>query len=1512
MSRWISWFKAAVPRSKGLCHCKRPPIKRRLGIEQLERRELLSASWTALTQSRPIGIGTMNLLSDGSVIMTDGGSSWARLVPTSSGSYVSGTWTRLANAAYTRLYDATQLLQNGQLFVAGGEYGTGASTGEIYNPLTNAWTELPSQSFGAFIDSNSMVLPNGNVLIAPVAPSSSGHTTIFNTSTDTWSQGPKLYRGSSADEQSWVELPDGSILTVDGSSTSERYIPSLNQWVNDGTVPDDLFDSLGEIGPAVLLPDGQAIFFGATSNTAIYTPSGTSSPGTWVAGPTIPNGNGCDDAPAAVLRDGTVLLAAGPSGTYNGPTTFYTYNPTGNTFSAVTGAPSIGGAPYGSRMLALPNGDVLFASGSTIYDYNPDTTPLAAATPAITSITPNSDGSMLLTGTLLNGIDAGATYGDDAQMNTNFPIVQLVQGSSVYYARTYNWSSTGVATGSTPETTDFTLPLGIPAGTYSVYLVANGISSLASSLTVPTTIGDSAPTVATPAAAMPTTVTGTSVNLSVLGADTAGESTLTYTWNTATSSNSVQLPSFSANGTNAAKTTTATFHQYGSYTFTVTITDSGGQSTTSSVVVNVTQTQTSVALTPSLASLGGGSTQQFTATANDQFGNKMATQPSFTWSVASGTGSVSSSGLYTSLSSGTLATVSVSGGGDTATAQVGVVTAPWSSADIGGPGITGTAYDNGTTFTVEGSGSDIWGTSDEFHYVYRPLTGNGVIIARVATLTNTNAWAKVGVMIRNSLANNDAYALECVTPGNGTSFQYRTTSGGSAADGKDTTGPAAPYWVKLVRNGNIFTGYRSADGVTWTEDSSTTITMGSTVYIGLETDSHDNSLLDTATIDHVSLFAAVNDSLNVNPGIAGSVNVLANDSVPSGGTLTVTSFTQGSKGSVVNSGNGVLKYTPNAGAKGADSFTYTVSDGLGDTATATVRVLINGLQAYYEFDEDTGTTTADATNSGLNGTIQSATWTSGVEGTNGLAFNGTSSYVSLPAMNLATNTATISAWIKTGGSQSSFTGLVFCRGGTTVAGLHFGTANELRYTWNNNPSTYNWNSGLVVPTNQWTFVALVVNATGATIYMQPQGGSMQSATNNVANVAQAFDAVTDIGQDPNGGRFFNGSMDEVRIYNTALNSAGITGLANLAPTVVNAAAASPATVSGTSTALSALGSAIGGEANLTYTWAATLLPNGAAQPSFSPNGTNASKNTTATFSTAGNYTLTVTMTDLAGQTIKSSVNVTVSQTIASFAVSPASSSLTAGGTQQFAVNALDQFGNAITGLPVSWSLTGAGSIDNNGLFTHPYNTGSATITATSGTWTATANVAFTGASQWNAAVNSSWNTSGSWEDGVTGAAIAAPGVGVWNNDTVLFAGATGRTVTLDGANPMLAGITFNNSATKYTIAQGSGGALTLQGSSAAISVLAGNDTISAPLVLASNTVIEVDDSSQLHLTGPIIGIGTLTKTGSGILVLNASNAVPGGIIVTDGQVNFTSPDAIASGSSLTVGAGLEFLLGKRS
>jgi regulation of enolase protein 1 (concanavalin A-like superfamily) len=188
------------------------------------------------------------------------------------------------------------------------------------------------------------------------------------------------------------------------------------------------------------------------------------------------------------------------------------------------------------------------------------------------------------------------------------------------------------------------------------------------------------------------------------------------------------------------------------------------------------------------------------------------------------------------------------GGGGTTTA----LPSPWAQASVGAVPVPGSASVSNGTYTVHGSGSDIWGTADQFHFVYQKLTGDGTIIARVASVENTNSLAKSGVMMRESLAANSKHASVLVSPGSGgVRYLRRTTTGGGSTS--TTHSPlSAPYWVKLVRKGNTFTSYRSADGVTWQFMGSDTISMAATIYVGLVVCSH-NTTLNTSTFDHVSV-----------------------------------------------------------------------------------------------------------------------------------------------------------------------------------------------------------------------------------------------------------------------------------------------------------------------------------------------------------------------------------------------------------------------------------------------------------------------------------------------------------------------------------------------------------------------------------------------------------------------------------------------------------------------------------
>lgn len=180
---------------------------------------------------------------------------------------------------------------------------------------------------------------------------------------------------------------------------------------------------------------------------------------------------------------------------------------------------------------------------------------------------------------------------------------------------------------------------------------------------------------------------------------------------------------------------------------------------------------------------------------------------------------------------------------------------PWQTRDIGNVGTAGTAIASGGTFTIEGAGADVWGSADAFRYVYQPVTGDADIVARVASEEYVHAWVKGGVMIRESLAADSPHAFMLVSPGKGLAFQRRLVTGGLSTH-TSGGGGAAPAWVKLSRRGNTLTAYRSADGTTWATVGSDSITMPSTVYVGLAVSSHDTAQLATVVLDGVAVQVA--------------------------------------------------------------------------------------------------------------------------------------------------------------------------------------------------------------------------------------------------------------------------------------------------------------------------------------------------------------------------------------------------------------------------------------------------------------------------------------------------------------------------------------------------------------------------------------------------------------------------------------------------------------------------------
>lgn len=466
-------------------------------------------TWQTLTNTAPdANGGVMILLTDGTVmVLTETGpngygNTWDLLTPDSRGSYLNGTWTQLPPMHDGRLYCATEVLPDGNVYVSGGEYGDGDSTAELYNTVTKTWTYITgTPNNWHMYDGNSELLENGKVLQGVQVSNSyqSSDNLLYTESLGSYDSTTPCF--GSHDEASWVKLPDNSIMNVDIlSKNSERYIQSTGLWVHDASLPNYIYDfTLGETGPDFLLPNGKLFFLSDTTYGAIYTPSGSSSPGTWVQGPAMPSPAGvklgCPDAPAAMLPTGNILCTFSPAQTYNGPEYFYEYNYLTNTFTPTTipgggTGDTISGLPaYGTCMLNLPDGTILFCDqgDNQYYQYIPSGSPIAAGKPVIDyiqSICPN----FLIHGKQFTGISEGSCYGDDWQMATNYPIVRLTNGSNVYYAKTTNWNHVGsVMTGSAEDTAYFTIPSGMPAGTYSVQVIANGIASDPYNLTLPCT-----------------------------------------------------------------------------------------------------------------------------------------------------------------------------------------------------------------------------------------------------------------------------------------------------------------------------------------------------------------------------------------------------------------------------------------------------------------------------------------------------------------------------------------------------------------------------------------------------------------------------------------------------------------------------------------------------------------------------------------------------------------------------------------------------------------------------------------------------------------------------------------------------------------------------------------------------------------------------------------------------------------------------------------------------------------
>jgi hypothetical protein len=418
------------------------------------------------------------------------------------------------------------------------------ASGEIFDPTANggqgAWSPIDKPAAFEFVrgDCNGAILPDGRVLIGGASVVSdtaqwSAQTAIWDASDNTWIQAGLEFgavagttKTDSFEEESWALLQDGSVLApaVRDTPGAQRYVPSLDEWVTcnpspqnlaidtiTATVPNGTF-GVYEIGPAICLPSGAAFVIGATGATGIFTPPATpTDPGSWSQGPALPvdttlNANWPTltalDAPAALLPNGKVVLLAGNTvyhqGFFSRNPVFFEYDPSSSatTLPQLDVQPASPAFPAGnftwqSCFLVLPTGQLLVsAQSSTLYLYTPDP---AAGSPdpswapsgiQVPSVMVRAH-SYTLSGNQLNGLSQCSTYGDDAGMATNYPIVRLTSAANgnVTYVRSYNFSGMGIAPGAA-GTCQIDIPANLAPGNYSLVVIANGIPSQATKVQI--------------------------------------------------------------------------------------------------------------------------------------------------------------------------------------------------------------------------------------------------------------------------------------------------------------------------------------------------------------------------------------------------------------------------------------------------------------------------------------------------------------------------------------------------------------------------------------------------------------------------------------------------------------------------------------------------------------------------------------------------------------------------------------------------------------------------------------------------------------------------------------------------------------------------------------------------------------------------------------------------------------------------------------------------------------------
>jgi hypothetical protein len=466
-------------------------------------------TWTPLVNQPSFAASNPLLLTDGTVIAHNACAvDWWRLRPDSRGSYVNGTWSRIASlpAGYGPLYFSSAVLADGRVIVEGGEYNfcnaVWSNQGAIYDPIADTWTAVkPPAGWQTIGDAQGTVLADGTFMLANCC---TRETALFNARKLTWTA-TGAGKATINDEEGWTLLPDGRVLTVDAyvgsylknGTNSEIYDPATGIWSSAGSTLVQLWDSYPdanrasyETGPAVLRPDGTVFATGANGGPAAagHTSIYDTRTGTWTPGPDFPSALDVSDGPAALLPSGNVLVQTSP-GIFKKGSQFFEWDGT-SLISVPAPAPAKGEPSFLGNMLVLPTGQILWTDISgNAYVYasagvpNPAWAPRITGAAAVTDITPGK--TYRLSGFNLNGLSQGAAYGDDAQGATNYPLVRITNRATghVFYARTHDHSAMAVAFAGLVST-EYDVPAGMEQGLGDLVVVANGIPSAAITVNV--------------------------------------------------------------------------------------------------------------------------------------------------------------------------------------------------------------------------------------------------------------------------------------------------------------------------------------------------------------------------------------------------------------------------------------------------------------------------------------------------------------------------------------------------------------------------------------------------------------------------------------------------------------------------------------------------------------------------------------------------------------------------------------------------------------------------------------------------------------------------------------------------------------------------------------------------------------------------------------------------------------------------------------------------------------------